>query len=267
VIDLERGLQEVLADLEAMRGREPVRDIEVEWSTAAGVVTASLVGECQQCGGLWRPGCRCVRLQAVELAVRLAGLPAEAQRAGRHPLRTGHAFQAGAQKVGAVAAENFLTGWCAQAARVVPTGAPVLRLCGPPAVGKTWCALRLALGLLTEGVRVRWVSMRALLEELRTSSDRPPLPDVEGPAGLMARLVARPPKVLVLDNVADGSDGWHRRVYDALVMTRVEAGLPTILTHWVPRATFDEAMGPRLSAWLAEASTALVFMGAGGGTR
>lgn len=265
---MDAYLQELIDSLAARRGQAPAQDLTIEWGTAGGVVTATLVGECQQCGGVWRPECRCARLQGVELAVRLACLPADAQRAGRYPLRQAHGFQAGAQRVGAQAAEGFLTGWCTQAA--LPghlTGAPVLRLCGPPAVGKTWTAMRLALGLLAEGVRVRWVSMRTLLEDLRSSSDRPPQPDVEGAAGLMARLVARPPRVLVLDNVGEAADGWHRRIYDTLVMTRVEAGLPTVLTHWVPRAAFDEAVGPRLAAWLAEASTALVFTGSGGASK
>lgn len=247
-----------------MEGREhtgffgrPVQRPElraVPRATADGLVASSLEGECSVCGGLWKAGCACAGIEAGSNALTLAHLPSEALVARARPLRDGR-YLVNGQACTAAGAEVAITDWAQLARGRDPLPRPVLRLGGAHLAGKSWAAMRLAWGLCEAGVRVRWVPVRRVVDDLQALADRRQ-PDADDP---LARLMARPPRVVVLD-CAEAS-GWHRRIYEVLLQDRVERGLPTMITSALTRAELDDAVGPRLAKWLGARSEVVVFAG------
>lgn len=223
-------------------------------ATADGLVASSLEGECSACGGLWKAGCACAGIEAGSNALTLAQLPSEALVARQYSLRDGR-YLVNGQAYTAAGAEVTIADWATLARGREPLPCPVLRLGGAHLAGKSWAAMRLAWRLCEAGVRVRWVPVRRVVDELQALAGGRH-PDAEDP---VARLVARPPRVVMLD-CAEAS-GWHRRIYEVLLQDRVERGLPTVITSALTRTELDDAVGPRLAKWLAARSEVIVFAG------
>lgn len=218
---------------------------------------AETEGRCPTCGG---GGCAaCASTLAAFSAVQASTVPARA-------LVVEPGLPAGQYKVRDVRGDRVVT--VADATRAVAdwvkgAGPLTLGLAGPPGAGKTTAALAAARALVMRGVVVDWVDAPGLIEEMQAAADRR-WGEGEGHAvnlGQIAR-VGSFGRVLVLDNIG-GDSGWWRRLYDSVLMPRVDLGLPMILTWSCHRDDLAAALGQRLAHRLYERMISIGFLRGG----
>lgn len=226
-------LDGLVATFEAMRGTVPADPLRLSYGAeeVAGVdmLRAVVVGACPaRCARGWRaddpsrrcPKCGPMRVFAEGLAT--ANLPRVAEHvltrwSGGVPLETVQA-----------------------AARSMMADGRGPLLMGDAGRGKTWTALAMALTLLRDGRRVRWVKWPALMGQLKATFGTPRQPaDVLRPLGLC--------EALFIDDMGVGkSSEWAEEIAYMLVDQRSENGRPIAATSNLTERELEAHFGSRV---------------------
>lgn len=223
----------IVEALEAMRGTVPPEPIRLSyWFESLNgfeALRAAVTGSCPaMCARGWRvdePSRRCPKcgpMRSFADGIASANLP----RVAEHVLT---------KWSGAVSLESVQrAAW----AMVAEGRGPLLM--GDTGRGKTWIALAMALTLLRDGRRVRWVKWPALMADLKATFGTPRQPsDVLRPLGTC--------DALFVDDIGIGKPSeWAEEIAYMMVDQRSENGRPIAATSNLTERELEAHFGSRV---------------------